>query len=287
MNKIINIMTSNICNAKCECCVHPTLYNKDNFTEMTDLLWNKITYELFKWKNIDMFQSGNHKYSLTGVNFGCLDEPLLDTKIIQRIKDVKKIGYYNISIVTNASLLTLDKVKELYDAGVTEFYMSLIEPTSKEYGEFTGLKFGQVVMNINNAIEFLRDKSVIIKVACSLDTYNKIPLYNKVFSPDFVHKYCLFNLRDNRIDRSKPNIAVKDSCFYFMKYKHIDSGCDVAMERLWIKYDGSIPLCNLDLTSNYIGNIQNSSIKELIEKQMTILKTDLSKIECCQGCYTK
>lgn len=289
--KTINFMSSNICNAYCKCCQYRETH-KDNFAPMSDHLWNKIIMEFYKFKSIDQmkYRIKNESFNLTDfvIHFGWLDEPLCDPKIISRVKDLRILGFKHVGIITNCSLLTRDRLHELYDAGVTEFYLSLLSADKKEYEALTGLNFELVVANIFGAVKYLENKNVLIKINAPLTKPADKNDFEKLFPPHIL-KYVFFNMKDHREKKYKTEkIKWNESCFHMMTGKNNINGCDVGISRFLILHNGDVPLCPLDFASEPIGNIDRDGLWHLIKLQTsTIMNRNKPGKEpiCCQNCY--
>lgn len=102
MPQVVNIETINRCNSTCSFCTANVNAERRPLKKMTDELYKSIIDQLADW---------NYKGHLTlyGNN-----EPLLDTKIVERHKYAReKLPDSFIFMSTNGLILTLDKVREV------------------------------------------------------------------------------------------------------------------------------------------------------------------------------
>ncbi len=106
-------------------------------------LFAKIISDLFPYrKNIEL------------LDYFCLGEPLMDKMIFERIKYAKARGFQNLSISTNAMLLTPEKQDALLESGVDTVIFS-IDGAKAETHEAIRVraKFDTVVKNCVEMIE--------------------------------------------------------------------------------------------------------------------------------------
>ena len=110
------------------------------------------------------------KYNCGNVHLHNFGEPLLDKKIIQRIKYAKDKGLPRVKIFSNGSLLTTNMAEKLINAGLDEIKISFDGANKEEFEKIRyPLKFESVVKNIKRLVT-IRDKlqsSLKIEIACS------------------------------------------------------------------------------------------------------------------------
>ena len=152
---MVQIETTNGCNAACIICPHKTM-NRPIQT-MDDRLFSKVIDECAEYK------CGNvHLH-----NFG---EPLVDKKIVQRIKLAKDKGLPRVKIFSNGSLLNEGMAEDIIKAGLDEINISFDGADREEYEKIRyPLKFDTVVNNIKRLVA-IRDKlhaPLKIEIACS------------------------------------------------------------------------------------------------------------------------
>ena len=102
MPQVVNIETINRCNSTCAFCTANVNAEKRPLAKMSDELYKSIIDQLAEWHY-------NGHLTLYGNN-----EPLLDTKIVERHKYAReKLPDSFIFMSTNGLILTLDKVREV------------------------------------------------------------------------------------------------------------------------------------------------------------------------------
>jgi radical SAM protein with 4Fe4S-binding SPASM domain len=144
----IQFDTTQKCNFKCPHC----LITDD---ENLDKLFSKetISNEGFE-KIID--EASEHQcpsIALHGTN-----EPLLDKGLEAKIEYVKKRGFIDIMINTNASALTDKRIKKLLDSGLTRIRFSIDAATEETFNKIrVGGNYKKVIRNIERFVE-LKEK---------------------------------------------------------------------------------------------------------------------------------
>ncbi|MEW6319650.1 MAG: radical SAM/SPASM domain-containing protein [Acidobacteriota bacterium] len=143
--KYFQIETTRICNAKCPFCAID-IWDK-SVPYMDDALFQKIADELIQYKDwvkfCDLQRSG---------------EPLMDTKIYDRVKYLKDGGMKLMAVTTNASALNERNGRRLLQAGIDEVMISIDSVEKERYEKLRiGLKYETVMHNIKTFFR-LRDE---------------------------------------------------------------------------------------------------------------------------------
>ena len=139
--KYFEIETVRACNAKCSMCTVHEWENKNN--RMDETLFKKISEEI-------------EKYS-SWIERVCLSrngEPLLDNKLVERIKRFKDYGIKYTTFSTNASLLIEKKSIKLIESGLDDIRFSIDGITKETFENIRkGLNYEQVM---NNCLRFIK-----------------------------------------------------------------------------------------------------------------------------------
>ncbi|MCX6759124.1 MAG: SPASM domain-containing protein [Candidatus Nealsonbacteria bacterium] len=106
----VEIETCSICNRKCPFC--PVAYDNSQKVIMSDEIFNKIITEL---------KELNFKGEIAFAGYG---EPLLDKRLEEFVKRIKKELGSSVEIVTNGDFLTYERFKQLISAGADTFRLS-------------------------------------------------------------------------------------------------------------------------------------------------------------------
>lgn len=144
--KILQIETTNGCNARCLMC--PKIHMKRKVKTMNLGDFKKVLDNVMK----------NYKIKRLTINgFG---EPLIDKGIIEKIKYVnKEYPKLKLDIYTNASLLTKDKADSLLDAKLGRVTFS-INGVGEDYKKVMGLDYETTKKNV---LYFLNQKKKLKK----------------------------------------------------------------------------------------------------------------------------
>ena len=247
------IETINACNARCPMCTIDD-WNKEE-KMMKDSLFKKIAYEL----------SENKKH-LKRVNLYRDGEPLLDRKLPERVEYLKKLGIPNVSISTNVSLLTEQKAREILKAGMNMVTLS-IDSLNKEVYESIrrGLVFEKCIENAINFIKIRNEMNsnceIWIRMIRQESNKNEFKSYK-----DYWEKLKILDPTKDRIYFHN----IFDWGGQLEGFKSISENTELHLPcvSLWslmpIFANGDVPMCNVDYgAQNKIGNLNNSSIKEL------------------------
>lgn len=132
------IQTINRCNGHCVMCPYSDTAARDNTRVMSEALYIRILEQLRDQRSLLWF-------SPTLQN-----EPLLDDALPERLRQARAIlqRHVNIILVTNGSLLTPDRAKEIVAAGIDRIDISIDAFTEATYRRIRpGLDFGAVTRN--------------------------------------------------------------------------------------------------------------------------------------------
>ena len=167
------IQTINLCNGACIMC--PVGQNdKKKAVVMSNSLFEKIIEEIsqdrLKFKYIYLFLQ---------------NEPLMDKDIFKKIRLIKKISNRKIKtgLVTNGTLFTNEKVKELEKSEINELIFSIDALTEETYNKIRqGLNFKNVMKNIENVIASNFDKHLAVKFVLQKDNFSELDDFKRYWN---------------------------------------------------------------------------------------------------------
>jgi len=267
----VMIENTNTCNANCTFCPHKIMKRKIGVMDM--VLFKKIIDECKKLKI---------KY-VTIYGFG---EPLLDRKFFERVRYAESVGIPRVTTNTNGMYFNKEKIREVFDSGLDEIYISFDAATTKTYKKIRpGLDFQTVEKNILDLVREkkrrkLKKPEIILSYVESQDNQGETLSYIKKWK--------------DKVD----NISVS---FIHNWTGDIDSGeilrggrrdpCRLLWTDMVISWNGDVPLCCNDYENKVIlGNIKTQSIEEIWggEKLRQIRdfhrKGEFEKIPICRNC---
>jgi radical SAM protein with 4Fe4S-binding SPASM domain len=144
----IQFDTTQKCNFKCPHCLITDDKNLDK-------LFSKKTISNKGFERI-IDESSEHNcpsISLHGTN-----EPLLDKKLEDKIEYVKKRGFIDVMVNTNASALVEKRIHKILDSGLTRIRFSIDAATEKTFNKIrVGGNYNKVIRNIEKFVD-LKEK---------------------------------------------------------------------------------------------------------------------------------
>jgi len=247
---------------------------------MTDLTFNKI---------IDQIKKEGIKPTAFILNgFG---EPLIDPKIIDRIKIIKKeFPYSMVKFYSNLNIPKKNLLKKIVRSGLDEINISLNGYDSKSYQQVMKIKYQKTIDNLKNLIRFKRElkSKIIIRISMTLVKQNEKTIQK------FIQKWSpkVDSVSVNKVHNYNGGVQNVNNKFK-INFQKIAFPCRYIWDTIIINVDGDIGLCCLDYESEYnFGNINSKSILEsfyspnfeLIRKQH--LQLNSKNIKICSQCYT-
>jgi MoaA/NifB/PqqE/SkfB family radical SAM enzyme len=136
--EIVQIESTNICNAKCVFCPRDEMHRKQGVMDMA--LFRKIVDECAE---LGIAHVRVH-------NFG---EPFIDPTLIEKVRYAKSRGIPQVGMITNGSLLTEAAARNVIEAGLDAINVSL-DAEGKDVFEKTRLflKYDKVIGNVEGFI---------------------------------------------------------------------------------------------------------------------------------------
>lgn len=278
--KYYQLETTRICNARCPFCAIDK-WNKDT-PFMSDDLFNKIADEM-----------GRYSHWINTVAIQRAGEPLLDKKLVERIKKLKGKGMRCVNLSTNASLLTESKARALLLAGLDEIMFSIDSVVKETYEKMrVGLKFETVLANIETFFK-VRDEmkpDMIVRVRAisfsDCEKYSEEMDSWKAFWEQFKRPQDRIYLKrahswGNQVewdDRIVENETIYHPCIMPWSTMHILS-------------DGRVALCGNDYDARLcLGNIAEDTIYDVWHNEQCGRVRRLhasgrrNEIPFCRGC---
>jgi sulfatase maturation enzyme AslB (radical SAM superfamily) len=144
MPDIVQIESTNICNAKCVFCPRDEMLRRQGI--MTVELFRKIVDECAE-------------LGITHVRMHNYGEAFMDRKLVEKVRYAKQKGIREVGMISNGSLITEPVARGMIDAGLDAINIS-VDASGKEVFESTriGLKYDKVIANIERLVR-LRGES--------------------------------------------------------------------------------------------------------------------------------
>ena len=237
--EIVQIESTNICNAKCVFCPRDDMHRKQGIMSVD--LFKKIVDECVE-------------LGITHVRVHNYGEPFVDRKLVEKVRYAKQKGIKEVGMISNGSLITEDVARGMVDAGLDAINIS-VDASGKEVFESTriGLKYDKVIGNIERLVRIRaesgkrRPKLILsfVRQNNSADEQAFIEHWRRI--ADKIHITDLHNWGGTLHQQSDVNYP----CY-----------------RPWLTFtvlwDGRVALCCADFDGHTIlGDVNTSSIKEI------------------------
>jgi hypothetical protein len=236
MPDIVQIESTNLCNAKCVFCPRDEMHRRQGVMDMD--LFRKIVDECAE-------------LGITHVRVHNYGEPFLDRQLVEKVRYAKERGIAEVGMISNGSLIDEETARGMIDAGLDAINIS-VDASGKETFERTrvNLKYDDVIGNIRTLVRLRNERG---------RTRPKLIL-------SFVRQD---NSADEQafIDEWRPvadKIHITDLHNWAGTLNH-ESDVRYPCYRLWLTFtvlwDGRVSLCCADFDGrNVLGDLRTSSI---------------------------
>ena len=135
---IVQIESTNLCNAKCVFCPRDEMHRRQGVMEMD--LFKKIVDECVT-------------LGITHVRVHNYGEPFLDRQLVEKVRYAKSRGIPEVGMISNGSLITEEIAAGMIDAGLDAINIS-VDAAGKEVFERTrlNLDYDTVIANVRSLV---------------------------------------------------------------------------------------------------------------------------------------
>lgn len=241
----IDLELNGTCNMACPFCIH-------GYGEQTNLD-KHITLEQAKRILEDAYFSGALSLKLNYIN-----EPLLREDLEDVIRFARDLGFVNIYLVTNGSLLTPNRAKKILTSGLTRIGISIDATSEETYNKQrkNGL-YNVIVENVKYLIELRNEMGL----TCPLIRVSF--LKNSINIHESVEFFDIWKDKADLITYQTMNEVPDHSTGLTIESFNNPKGCDFPFKQLVIDHEGNIlPCCKMMGRKLKIGNIKDMSIKD-------------------------
>jgi sulfatase maturation enzyme AslB (radical SAM superfamily) len=236
---IVQIESTNICNAKCVFCPRDEMHRRQGVMEM----------DLFK-KIVDECAA----LGITHVRVHNYGEPFLDRQLVEKVRYAKQKGIQEVGMISNGSLITEDLARGMIDAGLDAINIS-VDAAGKEVFERTrlNLDYDTVTGNVRTLARLRKESGrthpklilSFVRQNNSADEQAFIEEWSQV--ADKIHITDLHNWAGTLNSKSEVNYP----CY-----------------RLWLTFtvlwDGRVSLCCADFDGRHVlGDLRTSTIAQV------------------------
>lgn len=237
------IEPTNFCNLHCKMCMNSTMKRGKGY--MDDDLFRKIIDELaIEAPNVSLWLNG-------------MGEPLLDKKLGRRIRYAIDKGLTNISVNSNATLLTREIADDLVDSGLHQLVCG-VDAFEKE--TYEGIRIGGNRDKVYDNINYLLDK-----VKNTPDCHLKVEVQQIEMEKNQKEQEVFTEYWRGRGAYLK--IIPYQTWLGWGDEQWEISGDRIACSKInmfQIFWNGTVPLCGCDYDArSKIGNIREDSIKDI------------------------
>jgi radical SAM protein with 4Fe4S-binding SPASM domain len=236
---IVQIESTNLCNAKCVFCPRDEMHRRQGIMQMD--LFRKIVDECAA-------------LGITHVRVHNYGEPFLDKQLVEKVRYAKAKGIREVGMISNGSLIDEDVARGMIDAGLDAINIS-VDASGKETFERTrvNLKYDDVIGNIKTLVRLrgeagkVRPKLILsfVRQDNSADEQRFIDEWKQI--ADKIHVTDLHNWAGTLNAKSD----VQYPCY-----------------RLWqtftVLWDGRVSLCCADFDGRHVlGDLRTSTIAQV------------------------
>jgi MoaA/NifB/PqqE/SkfB family radical SAM enzyme len=237
--EIVQIESTNICNAKCVFCPRDEMHRRQGI----------MSFDLFR-KIVDECAD----LGITHVRVHNYGEPFVDRRLVEKVRYAKAKGIQEVGMISNGSLITEEVARGMIEAGLDAINIS-VDASGKEVFESTriGLKYDKVIANIERLVRIRgelgrrRPKLILsfVRQNNSLDEQAFIEHWRNI--ADKIHITDLHNWAGTLNAESDVNYP----CY-----------------RPWLTFtvlwDGRVSLCCADFDGRTVlGDLNTSTIKDI------------------------
>jgi pyruvate-formate lyase-activating enzyme len=251
---------SSYCNLSCKFCDLHSGRMKDvgpfkGFMEFD--LWSRA---------VDQMRSLN--YRLKQLQFHGNGEPLMHKMFPEFIRlAVKSDIAESIRVTTNGTLLTLQILEKIVDAGADEIRVSVDAGNRALWRKLKGKSlFEKLERNILNAIEYVSGRpevSLVLKYPVVGDKYNDTYGVTEEHQSSVIKGFSELIHVSNITLSGMPVVTLMDGLVH--KAWKNEKPCEIPFYSLFMKFDGRISICCADCTNVLdIGSIHEEGFPEII-----------------------
>ena len=236
---IVQIESTNLCNAKCVFCPRDEMHRRQGIMD----------FELFR-KVVDECA----ELGITHVRVHNYGEPFLDRELVEKVRYAKSKGIAEVGMISNGSLITEDIARGMIDAGLDAINIS-VDAAGKEVFEATRvhLSYDTVIGNIRTLARLRQESGrthpklilSFVRQNNSADEQAFIAEWSRI--ADKIHITDLHNWAGTLNERTN----VQFPCY-----------------RLWLTFtvlwDGRVSMCCADFDGRHIfGDLRTQTIAEV------------------------
>ena len=237
------------CNYNCIICPREKLTRKKE----------TMSFELFRYI-FDKINSETSQYDT--LSFPGLGEPLLDKTIDDKIIYAKQHNY-TVLMLTNGSMLTVDRFKRLEDIGLDSIRVSIYGDSPESYNAIHGTKNTDLFQKIK---ENLTEISRIKNKTSLLITYNVVEGCNDSALESWIEYW---KDKVDLLEVWRPHNWVDGRSYRSVQREKAKTCGRPWKTPLQIQVDGTVNMCCFDFDGKLLlGDLNTQTLKEIFESSM-------------------
>jgi len=244
----IRFETTTKCNYNCIICPRDKLTRK------------KETMPLKGFKNLlDKVVTETSQYD--PVTFSGFGEPILDPTLDEKIKHVRSHGL-DVLILSNASLLTVERFKRLEELGVKSIRISIYGMSPEVYSKVHGVSKPKLFSRL---MENLVQIAGIRKTTEILLTYNVVDGVNRSETDAWIE---FWKDKVDLIEVWRPHNWVDGRNYRAVQYEKLKTCGRPWTTPLQIQVDGTVNMCCFDFDGKLLlGDLNTQSLEEIFSSE--------------------
>ncbi|MFC1679665.1 radical SAM/SPASM domain-containing protein [Elusimicrobiota bacterium] len=243
------IENTNHCNAKCAMCPRETHDRKQGIMDFS--LFEKIVSE-----------TARHAAAVERVHLHNFGEPLVDKRLVDRIRFAKESGIRHVYFVTNGALLNDGVAKGIIEAGLDEMKISFYGTDRDTYNKtMVGLDFEKTLANVRRFFEIRgelgrRNPKVVVQYLPQETNRSRVKefeaLVAPLLDPSRGDSFYIFELHNYGGGRD------------YVKLGAFTRICPFPWSTIVILHDGRVVMCSPDYNGlNVVGDVREQTIAEV------------------------
>lgn len=263
---MLSIELSSRCNFKCPYCANATL---------------ERDYENMEAEIIERIAEQCESLGLRVGGFHGVGEPLVRKDLEVILSNFKRRGIWTGTLYSNCSLLTLDRMKSLYEAGVNFIYNSLDTLDADLYKRTRGGNVHRTIDNVKNAASHFPNVQFVVGLMNHKD---------QIITPEIREEFqTIFadfpNVGLSVYENSRFPGAAED----WTRFEGLIETCSAPGSILSIDAQGKVALCCTDQnTEHVLGDVRQQTIDEIWydkKNQETFRNISLGVHGCPDVCF--
>lgn len=239
--QMIQLAINNVCNSECSYCPHSSFVLEKDYSpkQMSLELHEKICKEVSNYPN-------------TSIRYLAWGEPMLHPDLDIMVRDAKKLGVSLTNLITNGTLLDVEKSKDLISAGLDVLEVS-VNANSLETYELIGKRKDDFHRVVNNTLNFLNLRDTLHG-----NTYVSVSIIDQPYAKQEVGEFIDFwkDKADRVILRKYHDFLGHNKDIDIKSERH---PCRVLWSRFNVNYDGLASICYNDWhNKNIIGDLKKN-----------------------------